>query len=376
MKRIAELESLRGLMAWWVVICHLLGLSGFGKSPNPVLRLLILDGESAVRVFIILSGFVIFYLLDSTKMSYPTFLLRRWLRLWPVFAVCFGLAVLLAPWERWNLIHGPFIVNSINLCPNRVNRIDGWTQNIWAHAALCLSFCQGFFPDDILPRVDRAFLVPGWSIGLEWQFYVVAPFLYRFIQASNHKSARIGWLLLAILIIFAPGEKWKFWNNAFLFAYAKYFAIGILSYFLWKEKAGRASLLTLGLLFAGGLVSRETPIIIWVCVLVIVLAGQGAGGVLKGGGAFLRWKPLQHLGKISYSTYLIHWPMITVSSHLCLIKNGGHSDKWSLLLFNCAVAIPLIYLVSLLLHRWVELPFQGMGKRIGDRDSVTVRGQS
>ena len=64
---IKELTSLRGILAWWVVFSHLLTYTGFPpESTNGLVRL-VGKGSIAVDVFIILSGFVIFNLLDGRK---------------------------------------------------------------------------------------------------------------------------------------------------------------------------------------------------------------------------------------------------------------------------------------------------------------------
>ncbi len=95
--KITELEGLRGLLAWWVVASHLLYFSGFYDTKLGGVLGLISRGHEAVDGFIILSGFVIFLLLDKGRNSYGVFLFRRFFRLFPVFILCFLAAVLVAP---------------------------------------------------------------------------------------------------------------------------------------------------------------------------------------------------------------------------------------------------------------------------------------
>ena len=83
MNRIHSLESLRGLLALWVVIGHTILHSGFSDKFMGPLKLLAMP-TLAVDVFIILSGFVIFFLLDKGPVSYSQFLIKRWFRLAPL----------------------------------------------------------------------------------------------------------------------------------------------------------------------------------------------------------------------------------------------------------------------------------------------------
>lgn len=84
MKRIHSLESLRGLLALWVVIGHTITNSGYADKDLGLLKLAAMP-SLAVDVFIILSGFVIFFLLDQQRTPYLQFIVKRWFRLAPVF---------------------------------------------------------------------------------------------------------------------------------------------------------------------------------------------------------------------------------------------------------------------------------------------------
>ena len=93
MKRILEFEGLRGLLAWWVVVSHVVFMSGIdhGMLPGP-LRYLRL-GSLAVDVFIILSGYVIMNLIHNEPMCYRRYLWRRFLRIYPALVVCLLLSL-------------------------------------------------------------------------------------------------------------------------------------------------------------------------------------------------------------------------------------------------------------------------------------------
>src|SRR4026209_1050430 len=88
MKHIKEFDGLRGLLAMWVFATHILELGPYASAAA------LIRAHLAVDIFIILSGFVIFHLL-STGEDYRAFITRRWFRLFPVFAVCFLIALAL-----------------------------------------------------------------------------------------------------------------------------------------------------------------------------------------------------------------------------------------------------------------------------------------
>jgi peptidoglycan/LPS O-acetylase OafA/YrhL len=63
---VPELEGLRGILALWVFIYHALSISGvWNRIPPKAAE--VLNGNQAVCVFIILSGFVITVLLATTR---------------------------------------------------------------------------------------------------------------------------------------------------------------------------------------------------------------------------------------------------------------------------------------------------------------------
>src|SRR5690242_3337403 len=80
-----SIEGLRGWLAWTVVLAHLAFVSNlYARGLGGVLRQL---AAPAVFVFIIISGFVITHLLHERSEPYSTYLLRRFMRIFPLFAV-------------------------------------------------------------------------------------------------------------------------------------------------------------------------------------------------------------------------------------------------------------------------------------------------
>ncbi|MGA7936760.1 MAG: acyltransferase family protein, partial [Kovacikia sp.] len=98
-RRITEFEGLRALLAWWFFLGHALVFSGFTDSKSlPIFASWLLENGYAVDVFIILSGFVIFLLLDTNPhKSYAQFIVERLFRIYPIFLVALLVGVALTP---------------------------------------------------------------------------------------------------------------------------------------------------------------------------------------------------------------------------------------------------------------------------------------
>src|SRR5580698_7425705 len=80
MKRVHEFEALRGFLALWVVIGHCFRDTGYMPKDLGHFGLLA-DPGFAVDVFIALSGFVIFDLVETKHEGYGPFITRRFFRI-------------------------------------------------------------------------------------------------------------------------------------------------------------------------------------------------------------------------------------------------------------------------------------------------------
>jgi peptidoglycan/LPS O-acetylase OafA/YrhL len=115
-KRLAAVEGLRGWLAWAVLFDHVAYFSNFRA---PFLGQFLRDiGPPAVLVFIIVSGFVITHLLIERPEPYSAYLLRRFMRIFPLFAVtCIGGYGLVGnrPFAVWSIIYLGFLLHpSVN----------------------------------------------------------------------------------------------------------------------------------------------------------------------------------------------------------------------------------------------------------------------
>jgi peptidoglycan/LPS O-acetylase OafA/YrhL len=366
--KITELEGLRGVLAAWVVIGHLFVLAGIrGAMLPPGVRLLE-RGALPVDLFIILSGFVIFMVLDRGKDSYGTFITRRFFRLYPAYLCCL---VAMIP------LGGPAAA-AIAQLPWADEPVLKWivadaattAAHLWQHVLVHLTMLHGVLPREVLADSPGAILGPAWSISLEWQFYLVAPAIVAAIRRDFRWLVGIGaFIVLASLAapkfgdFFAPGKYLTYSLPAFLPLKASYFFVGACSYHVYRSCIGKVDstlalrVLVLALVAAGSLV-QSLPLSIWIGVLgAQFLHVQGyRSKVTELICAFFNARIVQWLGRISYSTYLCHLPVL-YGVLLTLVAVGIPRGQWMFFATLSAVSIPAILLVSNLMFTFVETPF-------------------
>ena len=229
MKRLTEIEGLRGYLAWWVVAGHIVEFSGKPELPGALG--LLNQGPLAVDVFIVISGFVICYLLDSQREQYGIFILRRALRLLPLFLVACIAGALLLSWEHDNLLQlQPVLPGWLFQRFLSINQAasDQLGIHLLSHALML----HGALPHSLVPWGSFALLSPGWSISLEWQFYLVAPFVWWGIRRGPTTGVLIG--LAAVAGLAFRDSLAGFNEGAFLPMRFDFFALGILSYVLYR----------------------------------------------------------------------------------------------------------------------------------------------
>ena len=354
-KHIKEFDGLRGLLALWVFVTHVIELGPYPATANYI------HANVAVDIFIILSGFVIFHLL-STGEDYRTFITRRWFRLFPVFAVCFLIALALYGWLAIDDEVAFGIDHTKKLMPYLVT-----------HATML----HGAIPEQLLPNSARAILVPAWSISLEWQFYLLAPLLFAFAIRPNRKLALLvlGLISARVLHDAAPrfwGRAVQFDMSAFLPLRLEFFAVGIGSYGVWRWLSERNCPLEVPPLVYALLVpvliliAKKSPAIaLWLWAMLAlanVYFGRRAT-LMRWLSSFLNSESAQFLGKISYPVYLLHLPALVLVRQIIQLNNANlraPAHQFVLVLGGLSLTI----IGAWLLHRTIEEPMIRLGKRI------------
>jgi peptidoglycan/LPS O-acetylase OafA/YrhL len=367
--RISELDGLRAFLSWWVVLDHILLSSGFRYETLPHFIRILAKGEYAVDVFIILSGFVITKLLEEKREHYGVFIVRRFFRLFPVFALTLLIAILVRPVLGWILAAG-WPADPVTLRNSWAN-FESENRHFWMHLLTHLPMLHGVIPNDILPNSAAAFVAPAWSISLEWQYYLCAPLLALICK----RLGPIGWLILgtgSVLILMSCGTIMGslFPMQSFLLQKLLLFLVGGSCYWIFIEvRTKHRDLPWLLFFFVAPTVlwfTLSVPLAVWTAAFALTLGASETRGISKFR-AFLNLAWIQRLGEISYSTYLGHvcWIWLVQSCILVLVPRVTREG----MLFGLLIAaVPLTFVLSELLFRFIERPGILLGKRLTHKE--------
>jgi peptidoglycan/LPS O-acetylase OafA/YrhL len=349
-RRLEYIDGLRAAAALWVLLHHTIETS----EPSAAMRLPVVGpvlsslffGQFPVMVFLMLSGFCLFYPCVKKNAAAPklntdfaTYLLRRAKRIVPPYlaagAIC--LAMYLIPAlqvGRWKMV-GP---------------IDG--SVIASHLALV---------HNLIPSHASKIDYPMWSIGLEWQLYLLFPLMIWAFRRSSGPTVIAVTLVIAALIRASyrmlPTEPAAVLHDG-PFSYLEIFAAGMLAASLTVQ--GRKLLPTWALtgIAIGGLAlvrfgsgnGLVHDLAISAAAFSVLLLAIDANGAVS---RFLSTPWLVRIGIFSYSLYLIHAPIL----HLfwfALRPLQLSSDVTFALLLLC---VPLVLGLAYGFHRLFERPF-------------------
>lgn len=273
MKRLQELDVLRGAAALAVVLFHYTSLYGARYGHTNDLIFGFPYGYAGVQLFFMISGFVIFMTLNRTQKPLD-FVVSRFSRLFPVY---------------WTAI-------AITFSTLTVFGLGNLNIDI-AELLVNLTMVQGFFG---VENVDGAY----WSLLYELFFYGIMFALY--LGGLLHKIERFCLLWLAAesvrLVFFWQGWafSWKL-QQLLILEYCHLFIAGIVFYQLANmgRRAIHYVILLLCLLMQW--FSGEPELFYLVSAFFFIFYLFVSGRL-----SFVVNKPFVFLGTISYSLYLIH----------------------------------------------------------------------
>lgn len=326
-----EIDGLRGILAVWVLLYHVLTISGAWLQV-PVRLQSFIDGGKAVDVFIILSGFVITSLLIDRRERYAVYIFRRFVRLYPCYAVCITVALI---FQQLGTMPLNYLVADL-------------PKHLFAHALML----HGVVPQPLLHNPAGAILNPAWSVSLEWQFYLLAPLSILFFKRGFIGVAGATVLCIVAYRVVAPSASSFGFTEAFLPFKIQYFWVGAASFFAVRNGIGSAAL-SLPLLGALMFISYTTyfGLVVWLLFLFIMTYRRSILSFLKS--PLMLW-----LGSISYPVYLVHEPIIwSVKFGLGTMKSVESGAV------TLVVALPASLLLAHIIHRWIEAPSIRWGRK-------------
>lgn len=321
--RIHSLQGLRAVCITFVVLSHLSGTQYF-----PRLHLLEIYGNLGVRIFLVVSGYLITAQLikqyeRTGTISLATFYARRALRIFPAAYVFMMVAIA----THWTVLSLPNMLTALT-----------YTVNYYQHGHHLLGHL--------------------WSLGVEEQFYLIWPLsLLLFYR-------RRLWIVAVVIVAGPPFRVlfWLLWGTAglnhpfpvFMDALAMGSAMSILELRLERFRhlfASRWALIVPGLTVLLPLVQLWNTRAYQVAGLSLLHLGIALSikHVMQRRYVLLNVWPVMWLGAISYSLYL--WQQ--------MFLNRGSSSLWATFPQNLVLSI----LLATASYHLVEQPFLKLRER-------------
>ncbi|MBB4574372.1 acyltransferase [Rhizobium lentis] len=359
-KHIPHFEVLRGIAALWVFASHVLLITGTRIK-------FLSNGDQAVEVFVMLSGFVITLMLSNEGEPYDRYIFRRFMRLYPLFlvALVFGLLT--------NHLYQPVFGESPWLHQVRTvfqTRDENLANAFFQHLGLHLTMLHGMVPDSILPQASLMFSGPLWSISLEWQFYLIAPLLIGAIGFGNTRRIAIsaGILLFAIGLEQLTMNLWMGEVPSFLPLRLPLFIVGIMCAALWRDaRDARPAVLVVsvvvGFAIASFFAPNKLPIAMWFAIYFLAAAhdkfdlGRLADKLIS--------SPVPtFVGRVSYGLYVLHVPTMMLVTYYIVFPMDIQSRFYAAVAIT-TLTLPITLALAALSFHTIEKPLARWARGFG-----------
>lgn len=330
MTQIKEIQALRGIAVLLVILYHF-KISGFNSA------------FVGVDIFFVISGFIITrqisLLIQKDKFFLSEFYLKRIKRLFPALFIvvlsCFIIAIFIYP-------------------PNDLLRFS--KESIFSLFGMQNFFLlnqAGYFDASAITKT----LLHIWSLSIEEQFYFFWPFLLLFVMKKLNKKRNLLLILCMILCSIILNVIFKNYAN-FIFYMLPFrafeFLIGAMAFLLYEDvqklkivQYNSLGYILITALFFVIVYSHETSLVFILAVtfLTFLLLFVRKNLILSN-------PMLCYIGNISYSLYLIHWPILVFYLFYEL------KSLEELLFIEKLCLIFLSFILSVLSYNYIENKFR------------------
>lgn len=355
--RLDGIESLRAVAASMIILYHMVLL----PSPNiplPSYLSIIKDKFGlGVPLFYALSGFVLAYgYLDKLgdRRSIINFYIRRYFRIAPLF----------------------YFMILVWMVASRVK----WGRFPASFHDLMLNFLLLF---GFVPGKHESIVWAGWSIGVEIIFYMIFPIVSALIN-----SVKSGVLALAIAILvsssfYTAGQSLDIGSYAYLniITHMPTFLAGVLGCLIWRKMGFRQSKMLGVSLLVGATVAAACVVYVPV-VFTVLSAVKGVRLDLYIWSIIFMmlilsisfWpnfvvvnKAMSHLGKISFSLYLLHPLVIIVLLDFYVLVRSRFGEGLANFIICAFMTLAFVAAAAFISYRFIEIPGMAYGKKITNK---------
>jgi peptidoglycan/LPS O-acetylase OafA/YrhL len=333
-KHIKEIDGLRGIAVVAVIINHF----------NPSI---LTSGYLGVDVFFVISGFVITNSLKNYKFTKNSdalklFYKKRIKRLLP------GLYFMIYSVSIFVYLFDFNYVNTINT--------GKWALLALSNFYLFNTSSNYFSSESYLNSFTHT-----WSLGIEEQFYLLFPILFLLFFKKNKKFIFILIFLSSLILFYIYFDEsengvyyliqfriWEILLGALIVIFHDKFK------FKFKFNLSYLFLISLVLVFfnSNNFAKQNTILVCFLTFLILLVFYES-----EKRNFFLNNILILKIGIISYSLYLWHWPIITLS-------------KWSRLNELSDYSLVLIMVtISLISYEYIEKPFRSSRIRLFDKNT-------
>lgn len=349
---LSRLDHLRFFAAALVVLFHYFHTQlGDLRSGNPLVSL-IDEGHTGIALFMVISGFIFTLIAGDREIQYTGFLKNRVLRIYPLFIFAVFLQLFISTYND--------------------HRNYGFLQLLgWLMP----------FRSETVPLSPQ--FVQLWTIWVEFQFYLIFPFLLAFTRRSGNRYlwAWLGLLILTRALVFAASGSVRFLAYETIFGRLDQFIVGMLLARHWQARqrpgaeAARhlspvwLALASVAVLVGIHLFSRKVGFTnipspawivwpgieagLWAAFLWAYLGTRWPGPVAIRSGVD---KALASLGSISFSIYVMHNLVITALGVSATALLPGAGTVVHAVLTGLLIMIPVLGL-SAITYYLIERPF-------------------
>ncbi|GAA1172543.1 hypothetical protein GCM10009584_11850 [Ornithinimicrobium humiphilum] len=346
--RLAGIDTLRGLSAVAVLVCHIAGYWAFLTLPGKLPQLMAL-GAHGVDVFIVISGFVLFVpvVRASGRLDARQFYGRRALRILPAYYLALAIAAVLAMSPAtWDLVVAQ--------------------QASWPELVLHALGVQTWFPG-ALGTINGSL----WSVSLELHLYLVFPLLVLVWRRWGMTPLLLGSVVLAAAwsatdgwgvtgpVGFGLGDGHALPSRLLQFVAGMWCATRVV-----PGREGRGAAWAVASVGTGVLAVVATSTDQHEVVKHVVWAALGVSLVMLMCSARPRPERLaitESFGERAYSFYLLHQPVLFLLAPVVARFPGGWTVQ---LLLGGLVSLAVTTVLAYLMYRTVEAPTHRLGRRL------------